>query len=60
VQKRLTAGVGGHLQIGGNLALDLSVGYQRVRNAGNRADVDQSGAFFQVKLAALIWKTFRV
>jgi hypothetical protein len=60
VQTRLTAGLGTHLQTGGNLVLDLSAGYQRVTNVRNQQGVDQAGAYFRVRLAALIWKTYAI
>ena len=60
VQNRLTAGLGGHLQAGGNLILDVSTGYQHVTNAGNKPGVDLAGVFFRARLVALIWKTYGV
>jgi hypothetical protein len=60
VQKRWTAGLGGRLQAGGNLILDVSTGYQRITNAGNEPGVDLAGAFFRAHLAALIWKTYGI
>ncbi|MBI5867509.1 MAG: hypothetical protein HZB43_04345 [candidate division Zixibacteria bacterium] len=60
VQRRFTAGVGAHVQKGGNLVLDFSTGYQRITNAGNLEGQNQSGPFVQAKLTTLIWKTFGI
>jgi len=60
VERQTNLSVGVRLQYRGNLSAATVVGYSTVSNAGHVQDADHEGAFFQLRLTALIWRTFGV
>ena len=60
VERRLTAGLGGHAQMGAHVVLDFSTGYEKIRNVANAAGSDRQGPFVRVRLWSLWWRTFGV
>lgn len=60
VERRTTAGLGAHAQLGGHAILDMLMGYERVVNVGNADSVSRDGILFQVRLAGSVWKTMGI
>ena len=60
VERRTTAGLGLHAQVGSHAIFDCLAGFERVTNIANQAGDDRDGFLFRARFTGLIWKTLRI
>ncbi len=60
VERETRFGAGAHVRWRGNVVADALVGFYEMKNAAHVPGDTRSGLFFQFRLDALFWKSFRV